>query len=161
MVTEIDRLIPELAEWNNGAGIDANAWISCVGRYDHFLGYISLLWPAFVLYDNCVFQASPDPKNYQKFMEVLHGNKREVEKVMNHQHIADIFTNSAFPLTEDAAVFIGKTIREMWSRKLAQDFPERTFDVEFFTEERQDSDVNDALLRYVITFCRSVPRKGK
>ena len=155
MVTEFDRLIPELAQWNNGTGIDANAWISCIGRYDHLLGYISILWPEFALYDGCVFQGLPDPKNYEGFMEALGGNKTAVERVMNHQHILDIFHNSDFPLTEDAAVVIGRILKEMWSCKLARDFPDRAFHVEFFAEDRQDAGASNPLLRYVVTFCQA------
>ena len=81
MVTEFDRLIPELAQqWNNGTGIDANSWISCIGRYDHLLGYISILWPKFVLYDGCALQGLPDPKNDEDFMRALGGDKTAVER---------------------------------------------------------------------------------
>ena len=159
MVTEFDKLIPELAQWNNGAGIDASSWISCIGRYDFLLGYISILWPAFVLYDDCVFPGLPDPKHYQGFMQSLGGDKREVEKVMNHQHISDMFTVSEFPLTEDAALVIGRVLKEMWSCKLARDFPDRAFSVEFFAEDRQDAGASDPLLRHVITFCQTVPQR--
>lgn len=81
MVTEFDRLIPGLAQqWNNGTGIDANSWISCIGRYDHLLDYISILWPKFVLYDGCALQGLPDPKNDEDFMRALGGDKTAVER---------------------------------------------------------------------------------
>ena len=152
MRSDNNRLIPELAEWNDGAGINVESWISCVGRYDHFLGYISILWPDFVLFDNCIFYGIPDAKSYQEFMEMLHGNKTEVERVMNHQHIADMFRNSGFHLTEKDAIFIGTNLREMWSCKLKTDFPERRFNVEFISSGELSGESDESLLRYVATF---------
>jgi hypothetical protein len=32
-------LIPELKDWNNGAGIDAEGWVECVGNYPLAIGY--------------------------------------------------------------------------------------------------------------------------
>lgn len=41
----------ELAAWNNGDGIDLESWISCEGRFSFAVGYASIFWPAFTLFE--------------------------------------------------------------------------------------------------------------
>lgn len=41
----VERLIPELAGWNDGKGISVESWISGIGRYDHAIGYCTIFWP--------------------------------------------------------------------------------------------------------------------
>ena len=45
----------ELQAWNNGAGIDLEAWISCMGNYNLAVGYASLFCPEFVEFENYIF----------------------------------------------------------------------------------------------------------
>lgn len=66
-------LIPELKLWNEGKGIDLNAFADAVGRYDHAIAYATLFWPDFVVHDDCVFRNQPDPANYLNWMEELKG----------------------------------------------------------------------------------------
>lgn len=61
MQGDANQLIPELSQWNNGAGIDVATWIGCVGRYDHAIGYASIFWPEFVMHDGCILLGTPDP----------------------------------------------------------------------------------------------------
>ncbi|MGC9261370.1 MAG: hypothetical protein ACP5I8_14990 [Phycisphaerae bacterium] len=161
MSMDIGHLISELSDWNNGTGITVESWISGIGRYDHFLGYISIVWPEFILYDDCVFRSSPDPKTYHGFMEMFHGNKMEVERVMNHEHVADMFMNKEFSLTEEIVIFIGTRLQQMWSCKLSRDFPGRIFTVEFITDKQSDEVEEDPLLRYMVTFsCHAAQRRS-
>jgi hypothetical protein len=52
-------LIPELEEWNKISGLDneAEEWIGFVGSFGHAIGYTTLFWPEFVVYEDCVFMA--------------------------------------------------------------------------------------------------------
>lgn len=34
MAEDFPTLIPELSKWNDGAGIEQQAWIECVGNYE-------------------------------------------------------------------------------------------------------------------------------
>jgi len=88
------RLIPELASWNDGAGIDVDSWISSVGSFDHAIGYGTLFWPEFFVHDNCVFRQTVDGETYKGWMSACGGNKSEVEAVVNHEHIIDLFEHS-------------------------------------------------------------------
>jgi hypothetical protein len=146
MHEQVAELISELAAWNNGAGISAKEWVTCIGRYDHAMGYAILFWPDFVLYDECIFAGQPDAKAYEQWLTTCHGGKTEVEAVMSHLHIADLLVNSNFKATREVVRHIGRLLKDMWSCKLRRDFPERQVTVEFHDDDSDD------LLSYQITF---------
>jgi hypothetical protein len=145
MHEDASRLIPELPLWNNGKGISLGAWTSCIARYDHAIGYATLFWPDFVLYDDCVFLYEPDPEIYQEWMTGCKGDKSEVERVMNHRHITDMFINSEIEPTKEIIMHLGRLLKDMWQCRLQRDFPERCIKVELF------DDGNDDLAQYQIT----------
>jgi hypothetical protein len=41
----------ELAAWNNGAGIDIESWVGCEGKFSLAVGYSSIFWPSFTLFE--------------------------------------------------------------------------------------------------------------
>ena len=50
------KLVPQIREWNGGEGINIKDWISCIGSYEHAIGYSTLFWPKFVLHDGCLLR---------------------------------------------------------------------------------------------------------
>lgn len=146
-----NTLLPELAAWNNNAGIDIESWIRCIGRYDHAIGYTTIFWPNFTLHDDCVFISSYNDKidnweNYNNWMKTYHGDKTQVEKIMNHEHIINIFKNSEFTPTIDIIEYFGNLLVDMWLCKLKKDYPDNNIIVDFF----EDSKI-EGLNRYIIT----------
>lgn len=139
------RLIPELAAWNNGDGVDLVSWIGCIGRYDHALGYAAIFWPDFEFYDGCIFLRHPDPKTYQDWMVRCNNDRTAVESMMNHRHIVDLFPNSEFPPTKEIVLHLGRLLKDLWTCKLAREFPDSRVTVEFAET------ASDDLLSYVIT----------
>lgn len=140
-----EQLIPGLAEWNNGNGIDVHGYLSCIARYDHAVAYATLFWPDFVLHDDCVFFHPPDPDTYRNWMTQCKGDRAQVEAVMNHHHIVDIFLNSEIEPTREAVLHLGRLLKDMWQCRLRASFPERRFKVEFYDDDSDD------LLDYQIT----------
>jgi hypothetical protein len=134
-----DKLIPELSLWNNGVGTSLDGLLSCIARPDHAIAYATIFWPDFVLYDDCVFfQKPPDLKSYQDWMARYDSDKTNVEGVMNHCHIADIFYNSEVQLTKEIILHLGRIFKDMWQCKLQRDFPERRIKVEFYNDDSDD-----------------------
>src|SRR5439155_16592660 len=88
---DFQRLIPELADWNNGAGVDIDTYLAGVGSYEHAIAYARLFWPEFTIHEECVLFADFSYDSFRGFMESTHGNRRAVEALMNHQHILDMF----------------------------------------------------------------------
>lgn len=142
---KLDQLIPKLAAWNNGAGIDPWGWINCLARYDQAMGYALIFWPDFDIYDDCIFTHEPDPQNYQSWMSRRKGDKTRVEAMLNHQHITGLFFNSEMKPTKDIVLHIGRTLKDMWSCRLKRDFPDRRIRVEFHEAD------SDELVDYQIT----------
>jgi hypothetical protein len=129
VATSFDELIPELPRWNNGRGIDVVAWIGCIGNWEHLIGYIELIWPRFVEHESCILRAGFSPESFRGFMEQTRGDKKSVEAVMNHLHIADLFGDGR--PTEPQVIHVLHRLKEIWSAKLARDFPDRSVVVSF------------------------------
>jgi len=146
--TSFDGMIPELPHWNDGQGIDVDDWIGAIGRHDHAIGYSRVFWPEFVLHDGCLLRAGFSPVSYAAFLEKADGDRRAVEAVMNHQHIADMLMgqfNNGEAVTREQVVYVGRVLKEMWAAKLARDFPELRVVVSFSEEDC------DEILDYQIT----------
>src|SRR5512132_4131566 len=105
--TDYTKLVPELKDWNEGKGIDIEDWIYYESSLEHAVGFGSLFWPAFLEYDGCIIMASGfDPKRYDGFLKQTKGDKRAVEVVMNHRHIADLFRWETAPM-HDLLIHVG------------------------------------------------------
>jgi len=143
---DFSTLILELRLWNEGNGIDVDSWLTCVGNHEHAVAYGSLFWPKFTIHDDCVLFADFNEESYSGFLDSTRGHKKSVEIVMNHQHILQLFQNESDDPSEDLIVYLGRLLRDMWSCKLARDFPERNIVVSFPEEKVGD------LLNYEITF---------
>lgn len=144
---EFAKMIPELEAWNNGEGIDIESWIRCVGRFDHAVGYAQIFWPQFTIHDGCILFAGFQVESFDAWMNQTSGQRRQVEAVMNHRHILDLFFGDETEVPREMVVHLGRTLREMWTAKLTRDFPNREIEVSF-PEERYDD-----LLDYQITVC--------
>ena len=129
-MTDHSRLIPELPLWNNGRGIDIGSWTTCVGRFDHAVGYGALFWPEFIVHHGCVLFADFRRESFDGFMVQTRGDLRAVETVMNHRHIVDLFSERA-GASEEVVLHLGRLLREIWSCKLQRDFPDRRIVVSF------------------------------
>jgi hypothetical protein len=141
MNNEESNLIPELASWNNGEGITLNAWISGVGRFDHALGYATIFWPAFVQYDRCVFRGNPARATYEEWMKSATGDCAKVEAMMNHVHLFDLFTGCDYTPNRALLLRLGQIMEEMWSCKLARDFPGMRFETRLTSEVENLTDL--------------------
>ena len=118
MERDVTNLIPELSSWNDGAGISISSWIGCVGRFDHAVGYASIFWPDFVFYDGCILLRTPSAENFQNWMQTLNGDRAELEGMLNHRHITDLFFQSEFKPTKEIVLHLGRLLKEMWTAKL-------------------------------------------
>ena len=144
-----NTLITELAEWNNGEGIDIDSWISCVGSFEHAIAYGRMFWPEFVEHDGCILRAGFNVESYDGFMQRCEGDRTAIEKVMNHWHICDLFGGADQEPTGDQVVYLGRALKDMWQCKLDREFPGADMIV-LFGEEGCDD-----LLDYEITFYQS------
>jgi hypothetical protein len=133
---DFTALIPELPHWNNGAGIDAEGWIGCMGSYELAIGYSLIFWPRFVRFENYVLREGFSEESLRGFEEQTGCTRVSVEWVMNHLHIADIHCN--VDPTEAQLRHLGRTLTEIHRVKLKADFPDLRIVVEFNDEPGLD-----------------------
>jgi len=140
------EIVPELTQWNNGKGIDIDSWIRCVGRFDHAIGYSRILWPDFVIHDDCVLFSPVPTANFDAWMTQTGRCRNSVETVMNHRHILDLFSGEDSYVSREMIICLGRLLKDMWGCKLRRDFPDRGIIVSFPEDHKDD------LLDYEITF---------
>ena len=112
---------------------------------DCLQAYQETFWPIFVEHDDGVFLAFDEPI-YLRWMQKAEGDKRLVEEIMNHRHIADLLPKAVESPTHSLVIAFGELLQDAWDAKLRRDFPTRRFCVSFPSEEQKN------LTDYEITF---------
>jgi hypothetical protein len=141
-MTDFSKLILELPDWNNGAGIDVTSWIGCVGDYEKAIGYSTIFWPEFVEIDGYVLRASAgvNRESLHRWKDGCGGNRKEIEALGNHLHLRDIQYWGCPGATPERLSYLGKILKEIYECKLKRDFPDRAFVVELTEGDAEDLD---------------------
>lgn len=147
-MTDFNQLIPEMRKWNSGAGIDVRSWIGASGNFELLIGYSTIFWPEFVEFEGYVLRAGFSIESLRGFERSCNGDRRRVEGVMNHLHIADIHC-APDSITKEQVIYIGRILREIYRAKLAWQFPSKRFEVHF------DDSNSECLADYEITFSQT------
>jgi hypothetical protein len=148
-MVDFSTLIPEMSRWNNGRGIDIDAWTACSGTFDLAVGYSTVFWPSFVEFEQYVLRDGFSVESLRGFERCCSGDRKAIEAVMNHLHIVDLHHHMMEGVGRATIVYLGHTLREIYRAKLAWQFPQRRFEVLF-----DDSNFDD-LTDYQITFFQS------
>lgn len=130
MILPPSDMAAELSAWNEGKGIDLESWIGCTGSFRLAVGYSAVFWPRFVLFDEYILRDGFNLNSLREF-EQSSPDKRAVEKMMNHQHIADIHHYGCDDISVDRIVYLGRVLKEIHEAKLRWQFPDRPCKVEF------------------------------
>jgi hypothetical protein len=142
---DFTQMIPELQSWNEGKGIDVETWIRFVGCFEHAVGYAVLFWPEFTIHDGCIMFADFTVESYDTWMEHTSNQRGQVELVMNHRHVLDLFCGDKSEVPRELVLYLGRLLRDMWACKIKGDFPERDIVVSFPDKHCED------LLDYELT----------
>jgi hypothetical protein len=138
-----ESMIQELNSWNNGSGVDLETWVNAMGNHSLAIGYTSIFWPEFVVFEGFILNKNFNVKSFRSFDSSQ--NRLSTEWVMNHIHLAHI--HSGNDMTKDKLVYLGNTLKEIYEVKLSWQFPESPCTVEFYIPE----DIDD-LSEYQISF---------
>lgn len=144
----------ELAAWNNGDGIDLETWIGCEGRFSLAVGYASIFWPAFTLFEGYILPHGVSEDALRGF-EQNESSRKSVEWVMNHVHIADIHHRGCGDISKDKLLVLGNVLKEIYEAKLHWQFPDCPCTVELFIPDDPDD-----LTEYQLSFwqkCHEIP----
>lgn len=147
---DLDLLLPELRAWNNGAGIRPDDWVGCVGNHELAIGYSLIFWPRFVRFGPYVLREGFSEEALRGFETCGEGRRASCEWVMNHLHVADLHCDGASP-SEAQLRYLGRVLKEIHSVKLAAEFPDLRFEVEFNDEPGLDA------IDYQMSFWQSEP----
>jgi hypothetical protein len=102
-------------------------WLYATGSVEQALACSDLFWPEFVEHEGCVFMERV-ADSFRGWSESL-GDPSKVEAMLNHRHICDLFERES---SHNMMIGLGRVLRDAWTIKLARDFPERRFAVEFY-----------------------------
>lgn len=131
-------LIPELSEWNNGRGVDPKGWVSAMGNFQLACAYTTIFWPRFVKHDGMILREGFSPESLAGFLENCGGNKTDVERVMNHLHVIDLYHVGCADASRERVIFLGNVLKQIYECKLAAEFPGEDIVVEFDDSYRED-----------------------
>jgi len=151
-------LIPDLKDWKkeNGDSFGIRDWISCEGNVKLGIGFSMIFWPEFIEHEGCVIisnRFSQDNFDNWKSAEYVK-NYRQIESVLNHTHILDLFSwEKQEEMVVEQVKFLGEKMKEMYQAKLKFEFPNKEFEVVFNGKE----DLED-LIDYEVSF--SQPMNG-
>lgn len=137
----------ELLSWNNGKGIDLDAWIGCEGRFSLAVGYITLFWPEIVEHEGYILRKGFTAEGLRTFEKQPGATKKSIEWANNHIHLADIHYVGCEDLTKDKLIVLGNTLKEIYKTKLKWQFPNKPCIVEFYIPEDEEN-----LIDYQISF---------
>jgi hypothetical protein len=140
------KLIPEMKDWNNGAGIDPDGWIQCAGNFQLAVGYTIVFWPRFVEHDEMVLREGFDSESLADWIRHYAGDKSAVESMVNHLHIGDVHSFGRSDGNRERLVHLGRVLKQIYECKLRLQFPERDIVVEF------DDSPQAEMPTYVLTF---------
>lgn len=139
---KIDALIPDLKLWNGGRGISATEWLYCEPKMDLPVAYSGLFWPSFVIAGAYVLRKGFDPKNLKSWEEAEE-HPGAIEAAMNVIYPYDLSVPVGGEWSELAsrqAVYLGGILADIHRVKLARDFPDRRFIVEFWDGTQPEGD---------------------
>jgi hypothetical protein len=127
-----DDLIPELKRWNNDAGIDPEGWRGCSGSFQLACAYSLLFWPRFMELDGMVFRGEMSRQMLDSWKANCSSDPAKIEATANHIHISDVQYVGCPDLSLERVLYLGKLLKEIYQVKLAADFPDRSFVVDFY-----------------------------
>jgi hypothetical protein len=134
--------VSELSAWKNGGDpidfTDLKSWLGSNGNLNLAIGYSTIFWPKFILFEDYIFREECPVESVRAFEAQSQGNKSSVEWVLNHIHITDIHFSDE-DATEDKVVFLGRKLKEIWEVKLQWQFPDRPCEVEFIEPENRSN----------------------
>src|SRR5207248_3637026 len=105
----------ELGTWKNGAGIDLESWVGCAGSLGLAIGYATIFWPEFVLFDGYILRKGFSEGSLRGFEQQPNINRKAVEWVMNHLHILDLHARGREEASADKIIALGSVLAEIYS----------------------------------------------
>lgn len=141
-IDEVSALIPELALWNDGRGISVSDWLYTEPKLDLPVAYATLFWPRFVAIGPYVLREDFDSKNLSLW-EQAEKRRSGIEATMNVIYPYELLVpvgGEWSKVAERQAIYLGGVLADIHRVKLARDFPDKRFVVEFWDGTQPEGD---------------------
>jgi hypothetical protein len=155
------QLIPRLEGYLIPGPTSPEAYAFLESTLEVAIGFSEIFWPPFIEYDDMVFRGSSETPicgeavaNIESWLTRFDGNRSEVERMINHEHLIDLFWERSRSGGNDQIAYLGRVVREMWAAKLKFDFPNRKFVVDLEIDVPDENGVN-AVGDWIVTFYQS------
>jgi len=119
------------AEWGSREGLDYFSYISEKCHPEDALIICGLLFPVFVEEEGGVFlDGRFEQENFRRWSKQLNGVISDIERLINHVHVYDIFAGCSEDVPEEVFDKLSKIIGFCWDIALKSKFPDKKFKVE-------------------------------
>lgn len=121
---------------------DLDSYLNLRADYDLAAAFSKLFWPDFVEMDGCIFRApGPTVENVESWKQHFAGNRQAVEAMLNHEHIHDLFINSAQSMDPSPQLlqYLAQVLLICWRHALQEVFPEKQFAFSYIAESAEIS----------------------
>jgi len=113
---------------------DVLSYTSYLARVDQFICYIDIMWPEFIEKEGLILRSTSIPEDWDSFVQQAkdaNWSERDVEYIINHLHITDLFINDPDRDGIDSEVyrFLADLVTHFWTYRLKELFPEKQFEV--------------------------------
>ncbi|THF67964.1 hypothetical protein E7T06_18610 [Deinococcus sp. Arct2-2] len=131
-IQHLPRLKVQQELW--GEQFDLSEYLNKKGNRDLAVAFASLFWPQFIEVDGCILRAENyDPVSFQNWMKSTEGNRSQVESVLNHLHVYDLFQDDLeHPL--EVYEYLAQILHRTWQAALTEQFPDKKFKFHYATE---------------------------
>ena len=137
--------MPETWDWMDDEDGAVRALLATSGSVELAVAYSFIFWPRFVVIDDHVVRANKDAEDVAAWSKSTGGRREAVEGMLNHIHIKDLHQHGGEP-NEKQLRYLGRLLAHIHRVKLAADFPDRLFQVDFNDEPGLE------LVTYQLTF---------
>ncbi len=130
-VTTVESLIlllNEYQEWKKiNPEISPIQYSGSILTTADFLATLMIIWPGFEEKNNMILRVSN--RNTYNNLEGTDLSKNQVEYLVNHIHVPDLFLNDSNEVTPEILKGIASIIVDIWGLQLAKTFPNRRFSI--------------------------------
>jgi len=122
--------MPNFQQWkkSNNGDFSIFDYLGAVGNMELVIALTKLFYPDVVEHEGGIFLAETfQPEIYEQWKAQLE-NMNEIERVMNHLHLDDLFSD-----VEEVGIenlyYLGQTLQKMWELRLQSLYPQQEFKV--------------------------------